>query len=227
MVELARVLQSGAVETAPPPRPVAAAPHLPTPTQGENSNIKIARGRPGTIGELASEIRAAPPSRALLNHHRKRSAPVDESTQQELDEVTLTAAKSARDRRSWMLDIATADIGGALHCANGRHANGNADAGGRLPVAGEPREQDHNGAALKLNGRLGAPSETAADYRAAAFALLNANVNATLEFTRLVATAQPPAEFVALSTSYARKHFELIMAHMAALAAVPQVLTRI
>ena len=44
--------------------------------------------------------------------------------------------------------------------------------------------------------------------------LINANVNATLEYARRLANVRSPAEFIELSTNHARKHFELIMAHV-------------
>ena len=46
-----------------------------------------------------------------------------------------------------------------------------------------------------------------------------------LEYARLLASVKSPAEFVELTTNHARKHFELIMTHAAALGALSRSLT--
>jgi hypothetical protein len=56
------------------------------------------------------------------------------------------------------------------------------------------------------------------DVRVKASELINANVNAALDYARQLTSVQSPAEFVALSTSHAVRHFELIARHAAAFA---------
>jgi hypothetical protein len=53
-------------------------------------------------------------------------------------------------------------------------------------------------------------------YHAEAVKLMNANVNATVDYAWRLAEVRSPAEFIALSTKHACRHFELIMMHAAA-----------
>ncbi len=76
--------------------------------------------------------------------------------------------------------------------------------GRQLPVATPPAE-DYR-----------AKDYRAKDYRAKAVALINANVNATLDYAQRLGNVTSPAEFIELSTNHAHKHFELIMKHAAA-----------
>ena len=89
--------------------------------------------------------------------------------------------------------------------------------------ANRPRdEKEKNSGTPKLERQLPAPAKAAEEYRAKAFELMTANVNATLDYAQQLANVRSPAEFIALSANHARKHFELIMTHTAALGALSQ-----
>lgn len=143
--------------------------------------------------------------------------------EQQLGEVTSAAAKAARDYRSWMLEHMKVNINAALDYANGI-ASASLPPDLAAPAAGRQREQKKNSGALKLERQLSAPAR-AEEYRAKAFELMTANVNATLEYAQRLANVRSPAEFIELSTNHARKHLELIMTHTAALGTLSQSLT--
>ncbi len=100
--------------------------------------------------------------------------------------------------------------------------------------AGGPREQEKATAPPKLQPLQPAPDDTqdfAADHRAKDFRdkaceLINANLNVGLDYARLLANARSPVELLELSTNHAREHFELIIKHAAALAALSRSLMR-
>jgi hypothetical protein len=148
----------------------------------------------------------------------------DDRILQRLDEVTSAAAKAAKDYRSSMLELVKVNINTALDYANGL-ASASLPSDFTGPAAGQPREQEKNGSTQKLERQLPAPAKAAEEYRAKAFELMTANVNATLEYAQRLANVRSPAEFIELSTNHARKHFELIMTHTAALGALSQSLT--
>jgi hypothetical protein len=54
------------------------------------------------------------------------------------------------------------------------------------------------------------------DYRAKAFELMTANVKANLEYANKLRKLRTPFEFIELSTTHARRQFELIMSQTAA-----------
>ena len=146
--------------------------------------------------------------------------PVD----QQLGEVASAAAKAAKDYRSWMLEHMKVNINAALDYANGiASVSLPPDFAG--PATGRPREQEENNVVPKLERQLSAPARAAEEYRAKAFELMTANVNATLEYAQRLANVRSPAEFIELSTNHARKQCELIMTHTAALGALSQSLT--
>ena len=159
--------------------------------------------------------------------------PPDERMARQLDEVTLAAAKSARDYRSLMLENVRIDICAAPDDANAlARADRPPDFAGRpanelrVPRAPEenraPRErQDHNVAPQPERQFLTA-AEAVEDYHAKAVELMNANVNAVLDYARGLAAVRSPAEFIALSTRHACRHFELIVTHTEALGLLSQ-----
>jgi hypothetical protein len=147
----------------------------------------------------------------------------DERTLQQLDEVTLAAAKSASDYRTSMLENLKVNIAAAADCANGL-ASANLPPGFAGMAAGQPREREADNDTLERQLPAATPPADdyrakdyrAKDYRANAVALINANVNATLDYAQRLGNVTSPAEFIELSTNHAHKHFELIMKHAAA-----------
>lgn len=175
------------------------------------------------INEPTNQSADAAVTRLPLNKNRNGVAPDDERALQHLDEVTLAAAKSAKDYRSWMLENVKVNINAALDYANGLASGGSPDLAAE--PAGQAQEQQKTSGAPRPERPPPSPASTAEDYRAKAFELMSANVNATLEYARLLASVKSPAEFVELTTNHARKHFELIMTHAAALGALSRSLT--
>ncbi len=174
------------------------------------------------INQPTNHARDPALTRLPLGQNRHGVAPEHDRALQHLDEVTLAAAKSAKDYRSRMLENVKVNINAALDYANGlASASGPHDPAGE--VAGQGREQTSGAPVLERPAPTLA--DAAEDYRAKAFELMTANVNATLEYARLLASVKSPAEFVELTTDHARKHFELIMTHAAALGALSRSLT--
>ena len=151
------------------------------------------------------------------NEDRNGSGLQDDSTLRQLDEVTLAAAESAKDYRARMLENLKVNINAAPADANGL-------AGADLPTgiaertADQPRKSEVGSDTLE--GRLPTSTPAARDYRAKAVELINANVNATLDYAQRLGTVKSAAEFIELSTSHAHRHLELIMKHAVGLAAL-------
>jgi Phasin protein len=119
------------------------------------------------------------------------SAPADERTLQQLDEVTL-AATAARYANRLVSTTVPADLAGE--------------------AASRPREQDRYGDTPEFERSLAAASAEAIDeYRTRALELINANLNANLEYAWRLASVRSPAEFIELSTNHACGHFKLVM----------------
>ena len=87
-------------------------------------------------------------------------------------------------------------------------------------AAGQPREREADSHTLERQLPVATPPprtvRRAKDYRAKAVELINANVNATLDYAQRLGNVTSAAEFIELSTNHAYKHFELIMKHAAA-----------
>ncbi len=157
-------------------------------------------------------------ARLPLNENLNGFALEDDGTLQQLDEVTLAAAKSAKHYRIWMLENVKVDITAASDCANGL---GSADQppGFADRTAGQPCEREDDSDTLKLERQLPQPAAAAVDYRAKAAELINANVNATLDYALELANVRSLVEYIELSTNHARRHFALIMKYAAVLTA--------
>ncbi len=154
----------------------------------------------------------------------------NDRTSQQLDEVTLAAARSARHYRSSMLEDLKVHIIPAP-----KDRIGVARPNPAPQPAGGPREQEIAIAPPKLQRPFQPAAEAAqdfaADHRAKDFRdkaceLINANLNVGLDYARLLANARSPVELLELSTNHARDHFELIIKHAAALAALSRSMMR-
>jgi Phasin protein len=113
------------------------------------------------------------------------------------------AAEAAKDYRSAMFEHMKANLNATLDYANGLAS---------IPteVASRPADKaDLGGAGLREN--IPTATKAAEDYRAKAFELMKANVNATLEFGQSLAKAKSPAECVELSTNHACKQLGVIL----------------
>lgn len=158
MAELAASLESGAVVEK-----------LPSQQAIINGQTNVAQG--------AAE-------RVPQSNNHNGSGLEDERTLQQLDEVTLAAAKSASDYRTSMLENLKVNIAAAADCANGL-ASAKLPPGFAGMAAGQPREREADNDTLEREPPEAIPPAEdyrAKDYRAKAVALINANVNATLAY---------------------------------------------
>ncbi len=160
----------------------------------------------------ASRLAATTPNEDLDG-----SGPQDDRTLQQLDEVTLAAAELAKDYRARMLENLKVNVNAAPASAN-RLAGANLPTGVAERTADQPSKPEVG--SDPLEGRLPAAAPAAEDYRAKAVELINANVNATLDYAQRLGTVKSAAEFIAVSTSHAHRHLELIMKHAAGLTAL-------
>ncbi len=113
-------------------------------------------------------------------------APADERQSRPHDEVTLAAAKSARYAKRPVSTTAPSDLAG--------------------DAASQPCEQDRDCDTPELERPLAASAEAIDEYRTKALELMNANLNAALEYAWRLASVRSPAEFVELSTTRPRAH---------------------
>jgi len=87
-------------------------------------------------------------------------------------------------------------------------------------AAGQSPEHAVNGHPPPPERPLPAPDAAADELRAKALEIVNANVNATLDYARELATVRSPADFIALSTGHARRSLELMMTQAATFGAL-------
>lgn len=84
-------------------------------------------------------------------------------------------------------------------------------------TADQTHEQEIESGTPQQDRQLLAAAKAAQDYRAMAFKLMTANVKANLEYALKLTRVTTPLEFIELSTTHARKQFELIISQTAAL----------
>jgi len=187
MAEFAALLESGAV------------------VEKLTSRHAIINGQTNKAQGAATSV----PQNKNLNY----SGPEDDRTSQQLDEVTLAAAKSDGGYRPWMLENLKVNIAAAPNCAHGL-ASANLPPGFADRAGGRAREGDAGSDTLERQLPLATPP--AEDYRAKAIELINANVNTTLDYAWRLGNVTSAAELIELSINHAHKHFQLIMKHAAA-----------
>jgi hypothetical protein len=136
------------------------------------------------------------------------------------EDMTAAAAKAAKDYRSWMLEQMTINMCAALDYANGV-------ASARTASVARPDTPERGTTSYSQSADKTAPAvaKVADEYRAKAFELMTANINTTLQYAQRLVNVTTPAEFVQLSTSHARKQFELIMKQTAELGSITRKLT--
>jgi len=208
MADLAALLAPGAmVEQLPARVPIAnviKASSAPPPAGTRMRAARSAKCDTSGPAKVPQTAAAAPPLPAEV----EASGTGDETTSQQLDEVTLAAAHSARFYRSWMLENLMAGFGAALDQAAGMVGKKSDDAA----------EAESDNAAPSIRARRVPPNEAADDYRAKVLQLTNATINGNLDYVRKLATARSPAEFVELSADQACAQVKLCVKHVVALA---------
>jgi hypothetical protein len=186
-------------------------------------------------------VPAPPPSKPSKKSHRERKQamhePVNEDRKaaasglqpadlngeannlllHQFEDMTSTAAKAAKDYRSWMLEHMRINM-----CAALDYANGLASVSSRTTSrADAPARGAHNDS-QDADKATPAAAKVADEYRAKAFELMSANINTTLEYAQRLVNVKTPTEFVELSMSHSRKQLELIMKQTAELGSIAQ-----
>jgi hypothetical protein len=195
----------------------------PRPARRSLTDLAAMLASDAVVEKLPSRQPAVSPLRGHAIN-RIGSRPDQDRASQQLDEVTLAAATSARHYRSSMLEDLKVHV-----IAAPKDGSAAAPANSASHPASQPPAQEKASAAPTLQhpppAATAGAQDFAADHRAKDFRdkaceLINANLNAGLEYARLLANARSPVELVELSTKHAREHFELIIKHAAALAAL-------
>jgi Phasin protein len=104
------------------------------------------------------------------------------------------------------------------------YANALAEASVPLSVSSKAADQPREQQVESEMPQQGRPAEQ--EYRAKAFELMTANVKANLDYANKLRKLRTPLEFIELSTTHARKQFELIMLQTAALGALSRSLAK-
>jgi hypothetical protein len=191
MAELFGSTEAGAVVERPPPGPLAATPQRsPTTPRGESSYVRPGRARKSIVDGRRKESQDVAVPRLPLAGKFKGSAPAAERMLRPLDKVTL-AATAARYANRLVSTTVPADLAG--------------------DAASRPREQERSGDTPELERPPAGYAEAMDEYRSRALELINANLNASLEYAWRLAGVKSPAEFVELSANHACGHFKLIM----------------
>ncbi len=221
LAELAAMLASDAVvEKLPSRQLVASKQSERTETSSELTGVNAPQRRQGMINGQIHEAPDAATTHVLPTVSRNRPRPDEDRTSQQLDEVTLAAARSARFYRSSMLEDLKIHT---LPAAKVR--NRDASAVPAPQPAEQLREREKRSDPQKRERPVPQTADRAEDscvrnYRAKACELIDADLNASLKYVRLLANARSPAELIELSANHARAHFELVIKHAAALVAL-------
>jgi len=224
MAELTASLAKGAVvEKLPLAQSVASARHSPATALDKAGDEKAPRTSKRLINAQPSQAQDAALSRLPPDRGLNRELDNDGLSRQ-LDDIASAAAKAARNYRSWMLQNMKVSINAALDYADGlTRASLSPGVGGK--AADQPRQPEKASSTPKREPQLPAHIKVAEAYRAKAFELMTANVNATLEYAQQLVNVRSLPECIELSTTHARKHLQLIMTQTAALGALSQSLT--
>lgn len=140
----------------------------------------------------------------------------------QFEDMTLAAAKAAKDYRFLMLEHMKINMTAALNCVNGlaTASSGIASAAHCVPFEQEiNRHPEGNEEAAPTGGKA------ADEYRAKAFELMTSNINTSLEYAQRLAHVKTPSEFVELTTTQARKQFETMVKQTSELGSIAQRLT--
>jgi hypothetical protein len=137
----------------------------------------------------------------------------------QFEDMTSAAAKAAKDYRSWMLEHVKINMTAALG-----YMNGLASVNSRTASEAHPDEPEQGKTTRSRSTENTPPAvaKIADEYRAKTFELMTANINTTLEYAQRLVQVKTPNEFVELSTSHARKQFELIMKQTTELGSIAQ-----
>jgi hypothetical protein len=183
------------------------------------------RGR--RVADEPAEQRETAKRRSARSDNTNKNATVEDDAMprpiekdDDLQDDASAASEAAKDYRSSMFEHMKASLNATLDYANGL-ASIPSEAVSR---AADEAQRDLGGASA--GETIPTAAKAAEDYRAKAFELMKANVNATLEFGQRLAKAKSPAEFVELSTNHARKQLGMILTQPNELTLLAQTMAR-
>jgi hypothetical protein len=201
-----------------PFRPAQLKPLVPSPVARLDRPIRLKiADKPKTPPGRAKEMVAEPQSNVADAAPPIETKPDADPERNELlgavEEVAAVAAKAAKDYRAWFLENMKSNMAAGLAFAGGLAnlpAHTNSDGAQKAADAAESKHD------------LSASTRVATDFYNKAVALMTANLDAAVEYAQRLGDVTSASEFIALSSSHARKHAELVITQTAALGAFSQ-----
>jgi hypothetical protein len=141
----------------------------------------------------------------------------DDPLLHQFEDMTLAAAKAAKDYRFLMLEHMKINMAAALTCVNGLAA-----VNSRIASAAHSDASETSPSPQSVEEAVPTEEEGADEYRVKAFELMTANMNTTLEYAQRLAHVKTPSELVELATSQARKQFDLMVQQTSELRSIAQ-----
>jgi hypothetical protein len=136
----------------------------------------------------------------------------------QFEDMTLVAAKAAKDYRFLMLEHLKINMAAALSCVNGLAA-----VNSQIASAARSDASEHETSPPPQSVEEAVPTKEVADeYRVKAFELMTANMNTTLDYAQRLAHVKTPSELIELATSQARKQFDLMVQQTSELGSIAQ-----
>ena len=209
---------TGMVEELP-----AAAPPLPTGQPASTTQRDVQPSMPidnARYHVVHTPVNADHDSVAngLAQANDLRAAEVeDDPLLHQFEDMTLAAAKAAKDYRFLMLEHMKINMAAALTCVNGLAA-----VNSQLASAAHSDGSETSPHPQSVEEAVPTEEEVADEYRVKAFELMTANVNTTLEYAQRLAHVKTPSELIELATSQARKQFDLMVQQTSELGSIAQ-----
>ena len=141
----------------------------------------------------------------------------DDPLLHQFEDMTLAAAKAAKDYRFLMLEHMKINMAAALTCVNGLAAVNSQMASAAHFDASETSPHSQS-----VKEAVPTEEEVADEYRVKAFELMTTNMNTTLEYAQRLAHVKTPSELIELATSQARKQFDLMVQQTSELGSIAQ-----
>jgi hypothetical protein len=143
----------------------------------------------------------------------------DDPLLHQFEDMTLAAAKAAKDYRFLMLEHMKINMAAALTCVNGLAAVNTQIVSAAHSDASERETSPYP---QSVEEAVPTEEEVADEYRVKAFELMMANMNTTLEYAQRLAHVKTPSELIELATSQARKQFDLMVQQTSELGSIAQ-----
>jgi hypothetical protein len=143
----------------------------------------------------------------------------DDPLLHQFEDMTLVAAKAAKDYRFLMLEHMKINMAAALTCVNGLAAVNTQIVSAAHSDASERETNPHP---QSVEEAVPTEEKVAEEYRVKAFKLMTTNMNTTLEYAQRLAHVKTPSELIELATSQARKQFDLMVQQTSELGSIAQ-----